>query len=536
MGVIFYKKHFKKIFLCAKVSPYLGREKILKLFMIFIGVCYCFGASALEIIDKDIIGDVVNFNKDYVIDDKSQVNVNKIKIAKSILLTNFGSINSRIEICPDCVLYFHNRGEFSGTFDFAPGAELIHVASRRSDFDNFATDDMAGVMVTGHGDISMSDIADIGAGRLILDNASIVLDTGNLIFLDELELRGDVIMFVNEDFVMPRGVLATHVTGDGALHIVSNLPDPLMGFKTERIEDMLYINYARETDYAKILRNDAGVFLNGLRQTNPGDRLLRELDAAPDINTLHGVMADSVRLNPVRLMRTTRLTDRMETLFAPHGDMNFGAFTVLGRDFGAYGARADIFDEIFRGIKMGISGYMYAGQYSDNINDYGFMSFGGNVRAEYDDDNGRFVRGTLGVSRTRFEVGPVFDGTGSVDDPVGLNIYGALDIGMSIKLADGWNVAPYVGVLSERALVAHDADFLFTVRAGGEMIYKYSVFDIKYEFAFRAYGMGDGYLGAGATMEIKFPWDGMGIYADTDIISTEMGTMYKIGTGARMWF
>lgn len=492
-------------------------------------------AHAVKIINQSIIGGSVDLYEHSVVGLNTRIINATIRINSSLMLNNSGVINAPVNICSGCVLYFQNNGRFSGSFNFDDGAKLVQVISRPEEFGNLLTDRIDGLMIHNANRVSMTDIANLGKGDLVFSNSSIILDTSDLSFISNLDLRGDVLVYVDDNFEVSSEPLFENVSGSGALHIVSDISEDLMGFKTYVFEDKLYVRWERETDYLKILRNETGRFLNNLRSSNADDRLLRALDSAPNKSALRDIMSKSVRLNPVKLMTVPRLVDRLETISPTNGGVSFSPFALIGDGFGAYGISAGINTDISDGLNMGVAGYINVGDYSDDINDYEFVSYGANIHAWYE-SRGYFIRGIFGVSQSRFDLGPVFDGTASVTDPSGMGIYGAADMGVSITVADAFKISAYIGLGADHAFVANDANTNIAPRIGIDMYHAYNVFDIIYEIGMRAYAMGDDYFGAGATFGIKFPWDFTGINVGADVMNTELGTAYKISVGSLIWF
>lgn len=270
-------------------------------------------AHAVKIINQSIIGGSVDLYEHSVVGLNTRIINATIRINSSLMLNNSGVINAPVNICSGCVLYFQNNGRFSGSFNFDDGAKLVQVISRPEEFGNLLTDRIDGLMIHNANRVSMTDIANLGKGDLVFSNSSIILDTSDLSFISNLDLRGDVLVYVDDNFEVSSEPLFENVSGSGALHIVSDISEDLMGFKTYVFEDKLYVRWERETDYLKILRNETGRFLNNLRSSNADDRLLRALDSAPNKSALRDIMSKSVRLNPVKLMTVPRLVDRLET-------------------------------------------------------------------------------------------------------------------------------------------------------------------------------------------------------------------------------
>jgi len=514
-------------------------ERAIKKFLCLLIVWVCsVGACAAGTVDRDITSDVLNLTGDFVVSLGTRIGAGKINIGKSMILKNLGTIDANINVCRDCVLYFQNNGNFSGTFGLADGAKLIQVVSTADDLRHIVSDSVSAVMVAGADGIAMSDIAGVVSRRLIFDNAKVVLDTTDLSFVDLIELRGETIIVADEKFTVPSGGLTMHVAGDGSLHISGSRPDALMGLRVIRVGDMLYINYARETDYVKIFGNSTGAFLNDLRRTNPGDKLLRELDGARNMDELHHVMQKSVRLNPMLLMRMPRIIDRLETTpsRARDGGSDAGPFYVRTSDASVYGVRMNFAHRPTKRVGIGATGYIFVGDNDDEINEYGFLSYGANFRANYEIDEYWFARGVLGASHSLFEVGPVFDDDSAVANPSGINIYGALDTGANLNIGTGWRMSPFAGIVADAARVAGDAAHDIIPRAGVGIARGAEENGIRYDYeiGMSAYASGD--FDTWLRAAFLSALDRMGANIELGLSHNDIGFMYRVALGFDFMF
>ncbi len=497
-------------------------------------------AHALNLISQNIIGGSVDLYEHSVVGHGSRIINATIRVNSSLMLNNSGVINAPVNICSDCVLYFQNNGRFSGSFNFDAGAKLVQVISHPDEYGNLATDRIDGIMIHNADRISMTDIEKLGKGDLVFSNSSIIMDTSDLSFISSLDLQGDVLVYVDDDFEIPDEPLLENVSGDGTLHIVSNISDDLMGFKTYIVKDKLYVKWERETDYAKVFRDNTGRFLNTLRSSHADDRLLSALDNAPNMSALRDVMDKSVRLNPVKLMAVPRILDRVETtLFAGHAfETHMGSFYMTNSDFNVYGVRGGFGGVVSENLSVGAAAYASLGEYRDSINEYNFMTYGANFRARYDMRNNYFVHGLFGVSKAEFDIGPVKGKNGTIEtDPDGLNVYGAVDAGVGFRIGDGWRVSPFAGIAAGRATVAHDADNDFSPRVGIGASYGFKTDGIRYDYNLHAVAYSSLDFDVGVAAHFLSVFDKLGGGVSLSLVRDEItGVSYKVALGMQIKF
>ena len=492
---------------------------------------------AAQIINHNITGGLLDWYQNTIVNSTANIYGASINVNKSLFLNNFGLIDASINICSDCVLYFQNNGVFSGTVNFENDAKLIQVISRVDDFGALGSARIDGVMVQNGNKVLMSDIAGIGVGDLTLNNSSVVLDTMDLSFITRLDLYGKNQIYVDKDFVITSSPLFENVSGDGILNIVSDVSEDLMGFKTYIEDGKLYVKRVRETDYEKILRNDMGRFINQLREEGADKKLLSALDGAPNMTSLRNVMDKSVRLNPIKLMDVPRMMDRGEGTLPTREGVSLDSIVVTGDVMGAYGVRGNMDARVHDGLNMGISGYMYVGEYSDEINEYEFASYGANIHAKYKGVDGYFIRGQLGASESRFGLGPVFNGAEVVTDPVGYNIYTTADLGVSIRMHEEWNFSPFLGMAVNRASILQDKDVDFSTRAGIVASYGFEIAGLRYDYDLYAAAYSSFDFDVGVSVHFLSVLDDLGGGISLSLIRDEvLGISYKASFDAKIKF
>ena len=73
--------------------------------------------AAVDYIGSDIRGDVWNIENNTVIADSVVVDVNQVNVINSLVLTNAGTINGRVNVCDGCDVYVQNTGNINAMFD-----------------------------------------------------------------------------------------------------------------------------------------------------------------------------------------------------------------------------------------------------------------------------------------------------------------------------------------------------------------------------------------------------------------------------------
>ncbi len=469
-----------------------------------------------------------------------------ITVTRSVSILNSGQMYSDFYIDDIFDVYVKNSGIIDGKFNLVPNARLVQMVGGMDDLNFIDVSSGHTVWVNHATDISLAGVLNIssGADKIVLENSvlSLAANMPRVMSdaMDNIEIVGNVIMVlesVNDiDFSMP---VLRNISGDGTVSFDVAEINPLYRLASRIDDGNLYAALERETEYRKVFGGSLGEFLDNLRVDYPNDNLLTAMDSASDMAGLNSVMSQSVRLNPIHLMDSVR---RMQVL-----DVLGGNRSGNGIDFDT---RFDVIfsdtDAIYRGHLLGavlitddlslhIGGFAGLQNTSDDINDFSARLFGGDLKLNYDD--GRVVSNSaIGFTYGIFDIGPVFDGTGTNYNPTGVAGFVSSDVGVRIANISDVVLTSFVGVFMDWASVSHDSDSSVLANIGLAADFSIDDFDVWYDYGVRGNVLTDGAIHMAAFVNFYAPTDSVGGGADFAIIHDDNGAGYQISVSARVAF
>ncbi len=471
----------------------------------------------------------ISLYEDSVITDSGALYSDNIRVTESITLENHGLINGKIYIGDGHKLVLQNAGDIDAEFHFGNNSGLVQLVRTNDDMTDLGLDGGFDVLVRDSVPLLLRDIYSLSGDNLILDNATLILDgvleTGDR----SLAIMGNV--FVHLGDVSDVGVrpILRNITGDGKVYFITDDLPVLYAIESYVVDGDVYARMVRETDYVKVLKNDVGRFLNELRLINPDDGLLVRLDAATTMDEINSVMADSVRLNPINLMRPIRSFNLFRMNFDDMGPGNLDVRMgyVASDDFEIYSAGATGMLHVGNDLTIRFGGGVGDVSYVDDINDYSGLMLGGDIRLRYDNN---FIMADIGAGATyaMFDVGPVYDNGAVKINPDGVSVYGSADFGVYAIRSGGFSLMPFVGVGTDYVSVLDDTDFDTTGRIGAEFNFASHEYSLHYDYRVRAFVDSGSNYGGGVRMAIWSPYDDMGGNVDVDIIYGDIGLSYRV--------
>ncbi len=461
---------------------------------------------------------VITITNDTVVNSDVNLYAKRIDVTKSVWITNMGVIDSSFYIADNVNLYIQNSGIINGEFYLGDGATITQVISSRDDITYIDTDAPCDILIY-NATLTLGEITSIGSGHISVQNSQIILDgpRGQVLrkfrmAMPEIELLGDVSIILPDEFKFGSAPILYNVSTSGDLHIHTVSNNPLFTITSELIDGNLYLKYIRETDYGKILKNNSGKFLNNLREISSGDPLITALDSAPDMDALNKIMSRSVRLNPINLMRPIRAINQymISGMRLPDAGANISSFYLLENDFYGYGMIASGATTIDDRWNISFAGYVHAIEYSDDINDFAALSYGGRFTSDYRLNNIYSIRSVAVATFSKFRSGMVLDGDGTAYNPSGRSAYAVSDIRARLYNDNHINVGSYFGIGADWAQVLSDADLDITGRAGIEAMFNTEIDGVRYNYELRG-GVGTNMdIDATAAISFKSAMDNIG--------------------------
>ncbi len=510
------------------------------------GFCCVFaavrGADALYIGTSVSYGENWNLWDNVEIDDEVTVNADDINVNLSVTIVNNGVINGNINVAPGRIVKIRNSGVINGSIDVADGGRLVQLIQNSADVTKINTTDGFDVFVDNASGISLVDLGNIanGANNIIIENSNLILD-GNASIKSNtpIELVGDVSLYVEDTENLTDGPVLSNVRGDGMLHVFGGDAGSLYRLTARVADGNLYMDYVRDTDYARVLDNkNLGNFLNDLRKSNANDKLLAALDGAKDIDELNAIMSQSMRLAPMKLMTSVRMLNftEMSRVRARGDSMSLMPVALFADGMDALGGAIERTYGVGDTITLGIAGYVFSLSQSDDFEEYKSALYGGNVHIAYFDDD-IFARALAGISVANFNIGSVFNGTDTVSNPMGLSVYSVADFGFVFDVAQNVEVVPFVRGGVDYANIAKLTDTEFVAAAGANLLVDFAGYDLKYKYGFGIAADIRGMFNVDAEMHILSPNDGFaGTVSVGAVYDDIVGFGVKVGLSAAATF
>lgn len=467
------------------------RKIFLSVFLYF--VLYPFSETAAYVFTGNVYADTIDLSENVLIDSGAVLNVQNLNLNTSASIQNNGVINGNINIAGGYQVVINGPGVINGVINLGDKSELVQIIHNNEDMGQLTVNGDYVVLVKDAKDISLNHLVGTsnGAGQIILDNSSLVLNkvvvkARRYSLNPDIKIVGNVDIYLDSMDDVSDGPILSNVVGDGTVYIHTRDSNPLYAVHSYVQDGNLYGRLVRETDYYKIFRNDTGKFINSIRHENPNDKLLTAMDSATNMNDLKNIMNDSVRLNPVQLMNPIRIFNYFENMTYVDSDEPIGIMPlyVINKNFYSYGVNAGLSHQINKHIKLSMSLYSAYTAYSDYINVYDFMLYGGTLNAFYKSDF-IFVNLGTGVNKADFNTGTVFNGKDIIDNPTGYSFYVFGDLGKEFLLGDNMIFSPFVSVTSDYLTVVDEKDAKFLVGVGSEIKYFQSDYDVKYDYGVR---------------------------------------------------
>lgn len=499
-----------------------------------ISVLCAANADAVSI-SRDVIAARVTWNENVEIRRGASVRVDNIFTNSSIVLENDGSLVGKMNVCSGCELYIRNRGQMDVNFDSA--ASVVQLVSSQADINSIASNVAPDVLVRNANMLSMSGILEIRHENIILENSSILFDVNAPVVAN---VRGNVDLYITDISRLAGAPLLRDIGDTGRVSVIANLSNPLMTVRTYVRDDAIYADIVRETDYAKILKDDTGAFINSVRYARPSDKLVRALDDANNMRELRDVMSRSVRINPINLMRPARaisdFIDLGQNPAMPRSALSTAGMIVYNDDFtietigGAVGAN---FTDSF-GVK--IDGYVGRIDASDDINDFAARLYGATLHTYY--DNGElFGMMHAGATVAKFDTDFVYAGNNKIDTaPDGTNYYGGFSLGARMNAGDKFVFAPIAGITMSRASVAEQRDTDTREYVGLNITTGAGDAHLKYEYGAQVRADTDGGVAAITRMSVWSVADAAGGDVQIGVINNTLGTSYQARISLRADF
>lgn len=508
-------------------------------YLAFVLVLFRFyAASALTTLSGDVYGASDIFTDDILIEEGAALYVKDIYVDKTITIENNGFVAGDIYINAPYDLTVKNNGVFEGVLYADSDSELVQVVDSKKSLTRLNVDGNYIVNINSEDGLGLDDILKTvgGAKQISIRDSKIVLNDSVVESGALVQLDGEIAFYIDElgsadsvallDNISSTANIIFHDMGTDVLYAQS-------GFISDGV---LYVNRVRETDYTKVFDNELGIYLNDLRIKDQNDSLLMALDVANNMDDINRILRDSVRLNPIKLMRPVHsllLLDSGADILID--GIGAGGEVIVGDGFDLYGAKINLGNSIGA---LSLGGSLGVGTMSVNeaYEEYDAMIYSGRIMAKYEFENRMFVRGAIETVIAAFGLEDVFIDNRVVDSPNGFAMSMDMDTGINLGVYDGISFSPFVGVVSEYMTIEDASDASIDLRAGAAVKFDYEMAGIKYEYGMRGALYSDMDYMIGARVSVWSDMDEVGGNADLALVNQDGHMSYKISLGASVKF
>lgn len=494
-------------------------------------------------IDTNIVGNY-NMNSHTTITSNGTLSGGVVNVSGGWTIINYGSITSDINICDYCNVRIENAGIYNADTTLGTGATITQVINNSNDIT-----ELSGIGV-GHYTVEISGaenplnwdniLANTGnaAGYNLL---SAKLRIGNIVAIDKpVVLNGITFLYVDGD-IDTDVVLFSNVSGDGTIRVSNDNVDALHIVQVSKENERVYLRLVRSGDYGRILDNDAGHFLNNLREKLPGDKLLRHMDRANSEQKLKRIMSRSVRIHPIKMMKSIKTLYSHKTAETMRIDHNSGLgimpISIFSNNMNIFGIEPNVNIKLNDDLRMKIYGHFSYLNYADDINEYSGLSFGGGADTVYDLPLDNFVRAYGGINYTAFNVRLVFNGSGKTENPWGLSGFVNTEIGHMFVFDNDYFISPYVLLGGNYMSMLNKKEFGIYSGVGGDAGYKYNCDGLEYTYAVRGVVRSNENVGLDINVSVWSVIDVAGADFKFGVLHDgELGLSYHISLNARFDF
>lgn len=508
-------------------------------------------AMSAKIINDEQSGNNYKINEDIIITDKGRIKYDFLDVYSSIFMDNRGEIVADINVCDGCEVRVKNSGIINGTFMLAENSTLTQLIVNSADITKLSVNGRYDIWVRGGNNLSLNSILNIAGdvSKITFENTTLRL-SGNTHMSDiglnsaPIELVG-INQLLIDDMDWYDGMrILSNVSGEGILDIRLTNSDVLYSASAEWVDDEVYLQMVRLTDYARILGPGIGDYVEYLHDVSPDMSLLYALDNAKTMNGIYNILNHSILFNPKIMMRPIIAFDTLErTRIKFHEKDDFGVsfapIYVHGHDADIVAGRAELNATIISGMNLSFSAYGGNIIGTDSFDDeFEGSIYGANIAMDYLYD-AIYVHALAGTTFARLETPGVYS-DGRVRDTVnGVTRYADVDLGLRLvhkktKAA----IVPFIGLGGDSHEIAGDKSG-FDISPRGGVMANVKLSDgpeISYDVAGRMSGRTDGTLDASIALNVLSIADDAGGYAEIGIVRDDFDTSYKISIGFHAMF
>ena len=483
-----------------------------------------------------------NFENDTVISaNTSYTNDDTIYITRSLTIENHGLVSGTVNVDNGCNVRIENTNVFNASINLGTSATVTQIIRTSGDITTLGINVPYNVLITESDDaLNWNDVLSntSAATQYNLENAK--LHMTSIVSADNVNVSGRVIVYTD---AMPSTDVAlfTNYSGLGMVTVVSSDLDGLYLVEPYMVGSDMYVRAARSNDYARVLNNDMGDFLNSLRVSDPNNPLLIQLDSANNMDDFNRIMNKSVKLHPIKMMQSLKTMYSHKMLETMHIAANDGIgimpMTMFSDDVFVMGVEPYLNMNFLDGLHMKISANLSSLKYSDDINSYSAMSYGVGADIIYDLPSNNFARAYGGLNLSSFDAGLVFDGKSATEKPRGLSGFVAGEFGHRFDFNENYYMSPFVMLGGDYAAILHSDDLDYYAGIGGDFGFNFEFDSFRYDYIARGLLRSDGGIGGELNVSIWSMMDSAGAGLRGGIFYDDVfGASYHVALDAKFNF
>ncbi len=503
-------------------------KRICLAFFMFLFVTIGFDAYAVE---------NYYYSGNVVIGDNDVIDGN-VYITDDTVIENNGIIRGNIIFNDAYNLSITNHNVIESNFMSAPGATVTQIVSNQNDIYGIDNLNNHVLKVQNANMLNMADLIAIAGGVSEMDITDSVLILGDDLsyFTAPIYLNHNDTLFINGTNLTQSCTLLSNIHGAPYMELTDI--DPMYVATPDIDGGALKITLLRQTNYSLVFDGPLGQYLDGLRNANADDKLLRKLDNAATRSAMHNVLNKSGRVNPIKLLEPIQIVNALNDVrvFNNADSMaNIVPMYISSDEFNVIGGALNILGEVDDNIFARVGLFGGRMNYSGDLDEYHSWLYGANVDVAYMDKD--FYVGTYTTFLySKFSDMSVFDNGKIVKNPSGFTGRFGFDAGPVFEISDEIKITPFVGGTIDYAKILNNHNTDFNARGGIEFTVNTTQDGNKYDAGMRTFVQTDGGIYAMIYSDMLSVADGIGGGINLGALYNNSVLSYKIGADINILF
>jgi len=464
-----------------------------------------------------------------------------ITVGETMSIDNRGTIDASLVASGANYITINNMGTITGRIEASrvtqivssdAGAQALTVVCPASNFFVSVSNATDGV--------TLNNIKNLGSASVELDNSLVIMDD-----LSEWQSWGANIFWtrvntlqINDLDSVVNGTYIAHAAGGTILNVVSGDENKMYRIDSVHDENGIMLNVVRETNYQIIFNDNRGMFLDNLRLSRPNDRTLMAMDAAENMDGLNNVMNSSYHFNSALLAKPVKAINNLSIINILSDDdvsgIGVNPFYVGSDALSGAGVRAHVGtgqgDYSFT-IGLNLNKF----NYEDNINDFGGMLYGVDVKIKRNFEK-FYMIGQIGFDSIEFDADNIYTSTDIKNNPHGYALYGGFSAMTDFDVSSGMIVSPFAGATFRKFNVMDYNENNVNLHAGGKIKYHFVIDSIKYEYGGMFGVMENGNLFGNLKVGFDSLVDNAGLSINVSAYQDDTALTYQASINARVLF